>query len=352
MVEIARALASDAKIIIFDEPTSSLTDKEKEVLFRNIETMKNNGAGIIYITHKMDEVFEISDRIAVFRDGAEAGSLITDRSTIDDVTQLMIGRKLDEFFHKSNASIGNESVLTVEGLTIHGIFEDVSFSVNKGEVLGLYGLVGAGRSEIVESIFGLRRLDKGKIFVNGKQAKINSSVDALKYKMGLVPEDRKEQGLILSMSCTQNIGIPQLRNFTKHFFIQSNLENQLFRQYRDKLSIQTPDGNQKCVYLSGGNQQKIVIAKWMAMCPDLLILDEPTRGIDIGSKAEIHRLIAEMAEEGLAILVISSEMPEVIGISNRVLAVSNGRIHASFTGEEITETNLIKALTGASAQRN
>ncbi|MGI6152582.1 MAG: sugar ABC transporter ATP-binding protein [Christensenellaceae bacterium] len=348
MVEIARALAFNAKVVIFDEPTSSLTDKEKDVLFENIRRLKANNVGIIYITHKMDEVFEISDRITVFRDGSKTGDLVTDEATIDDITQLMIGRKLDAFFHKSHAEITDDKVLEVENLTIDGIFKDISFSIRKGEIVGLYGLVGAGRSEIAESIFGVRKLDRGHVKMNGKQVHIRSSADAVKHGIGLVPENRKEQGLVLRMNCTQNISMPQLKNMTKRAFLDPAKENRLFEEYREKLSIMTPGGYQKCVFLSGGNQQKVIIGKWIATHPKLLILDEPTKGIDVGSKAEIHKLIATMAEDGLAILVISSEMPEIMGVSNRILTMSNGQINGAFERDEITEENLIKAITQVS----
>lgn len=344
MVEIARALAYGAKVVIFDEPTSSLTEKEKNILFRNIEKLKNKGVGIIYITHKMDEVFEISDRITVFRDGTKTGTLITSESELSQVTELMIGRTLDDYFHKCKAKRGKE-ILRVEGLYKRNYFSDISFSLYEGEVVGLYGLVGAGRSEMVESIFGVRSLDSGKIYMDGKEINIRNSRDAVRNKIGFVPENRKEQGLVLGMSCRDNISLAKLPWIQNNGFIKNDEESTIFDEYKKKLSISTPGPLQKAVNLSGGNQQKIVIAKWMCMSPKVFILDEPTRGIDVGSKAEIHKLIADMAEAGIAVLVISSEMPEIMGISNRIITMREGRITGEFTDSEVSETKLINAIT-------
>jgi len=343
MVEIARALSQGTKVIIFDEPTSSLTEAEKDILFENIRRLQAKNVAIIYITHKMDEVFEIADRIAVLRDGKNSGGLVTKEAKLDDIIQLMIGRIVDDYFHKNQAEKGKE-VLRVEGFTKHGLFEDISFSVSKGEVVGLYGLVGAGRSEVAETIFGARPLDSGSIYLEGQHVRIRSTRDAVAHGMGFVPEDRKQQGLILQMSCRDNTSIAKLPWINTLGFVDRSQEKSIFEDFKGKLSISTPSPLQRVVKLSGGNQQKIVIAKWMTLNPKLLILDEPTRGIDVGSKAEIHKLIARLAEAGMAILVISSEMPEIMGVSDRIIAMREGRVTGTFEGDQITEANLITAI--------
>lgn len=343
MVEIARALSQGTKVIIFDEPTSSLTEKEKDILFDNIRRLKARGVAIIYITHKMDEVFEISDRITVLRDGKNSGELVTKEAKLDDIIQLMIGRVVDDYFHKNQAEKGDE-VLRVEGLTKAGLFEDISLSIRAGEVVGLYGLVGAGRSEVAETIFGARSADAGTIYLKGEQIKIGSTKDAVAAGMGFVPEDRKQQGLVLQMSCRDNMSIAKLPWINTLGMVDRTQERSIFDDYQSKLSISTPSPLQRVVKLSGGNQQKIVIGKWMSLDPKVLILDEPTRGIDVGSKAEIHKLIAQLAESGMAVLVISSEMPEIMGVSDRIVAMRSGRITGTFTGDEITESNLITAI--------
>jgi len=343
MVEIARALSQGTKIIIFDEPTSSLTEAEKDILFENIRRFKAKGVAIIYITHKMDEVFEISDRVTVLRDGKNSGELITKQAKLDDIIQLMIGRVVDEYFHKNQAEKGDE-VLRIEGLTKNGLFEDVSFSIRSGEVVGLYGLVGAGRSEVAETVFGVRQADAGNVYLHGRPVKINSSKDAVRLGMGFVPEDRKQQGLVLQMTCRDNTSIAKLPWINTFGMVDRTQERAIFEDYRGKLSISTPSALQRVVKLSGGNQQKIVIAKWMSLNPGVLILDEPTRGIDVGSKAEIHKLIAQLAESGMAVLVISSEMPEIMGVSDRIIAMREGRVTGTFADDEITEENLINAI--------
>jgi ribose transport system ATP-binding protein len=344
MVEIARSLSVGAKVVIFDEPTSSLTDTEKDVLFRDIRRMREDKVAIIYISHKMDEVFEISDRVTVLRDGKNRGSLITKDAQLEDITQLMIGRVLEDYFHKNQAKKGKE-VLRVEKLTQKGLYRDVSFSIREGEVVGLYGLVGAGRSEIAESIFGLRDPESGKIFVGGKEVRVRNSRDAVHLGMGFVPEDRKQQGLVVKMSCAENVSLAKLDRISRiGGFLRKTDELKNFEEYQKKLRIVTPSPDQRVFFLSGGNQQKIVIAKWMCIDPRLLILDEPTRGIDVGSKAEIHHIIAELAESGMAVLIISSEMPEIMGICDRIVSVRSGEITGDFQDTEITEKKLLDAI--------
>jgi len=345
MVEIARALTVEAKAVIFDEPTASLTDAEKVVLFDVIEDLKNHGVGIIYISHRMEEIFKITDRISVLRDGQYRGTLITAETDEDEITQLMIGRKLDLTRNASHHEIGDVA-LEVRNLSCGKLFHDVSFEVRRGEVVGFYGLVGAGRTEIAETLFGLREPTGGQILLDGQQTMIHSPADAIQKGISLVPEDRKGQGLVLGMNCRDNMTLPQVSDLKAGPFVAEGAEIAIFDQYRDRLDIRTPGWKQQVGNLSGGNQQKIVIGKWLSMHPNVLIVDEPTRGIDVGSKSEIHNLIRDLAAQGYAVIVISSEMPEVLHVSDRIVAMFSGEIIRTFTSEEVTEDNLIQAISG------
>lgn len=345
MVEIARALTVEPRAVIFDEPTASLTDAEKVVLFEVIADLQSRGVGVIYISHRMEEIFKITDRISVLRDGQYRGTLNTAETNEEEVTQLMIGRTLDLSRNESTHELG-EVALEVRGLSCGGLFEDVSFSVRRGEVVGFYGLVGAGRTEIAETLFGLREPSAGTIHLAGEEVSIHSPADAIKRGISLVPEDRKGQGLILGMNCRDNMTLPQVSDLTAGPFVSDGAEVAIFDQYRDKLDIRTPGWRQLVGNLSGGNQQKIVIGKWLSMRPEVLIVDEPTRGIDVGSKSEIHNLIRELAAQGYAVIVISSEMPEVLHVSDRIVAMFSGRVMREFTAEEVTEDSLIQAISG------
>jgi ABC-type sugar transport system ATPase subunit len=345
MVEIARALTVDARVVVFDEPTASLTDAEKVVLFEIINDLKARGVGIVYISHRMDEIFTLSDRITVLRDGAYRGTLTTADTNEDEVTRLMIGRSLDLSRDTAEHSLG-EVVLEVRDLSCAPLFKKISFSVRAGEVVGFYGLVGAGRTEIAETLFGLRSPDSGEILVDGSPVQINAPADAIKLGISLVPENRKEQGLVLSMNCRDNMTLPQVQNLTTGPFVSSGAEIAIFDKYRDKLEIKTPSWRQTTRVLSGGNQQKIVIGKWLSMHPRVLIVDEPTRGIDVGSKSEIHMLLRTLAAQGYAVIVISSEMPEVLRVSDRIVAMYSGRIMREFTAEQVTEDSLVQAISG------
>ncbi|WP_425102416.1 sugar ABC transporter ATP-binding protein [Tropicibacter sp. S64] len=350
MVEIARALTVDAKAVIFDEPTASLTDAEKVVLFDVIADLQRDGVGIIYISHRMEEIFKITDRISVLRDGQYQGTVQTRDTDEESVTQLMIGRKLDLSRNAVHHELGDVA-LEVRGLSCGDLFNDVSFEVRRGEVLGFYGLVGAGRTEIAETLFGLRDPSAGQIFLDGEEARIHSPVDAIARGIGLVPEDRKGQGLVLGMNCRDNMTLPQVDDLKAGPFMAEGAEVAIFDQYRDKLDIRTPGWRQKVGNLSGGNQQKIVIGKWLSMHPNVLIVDEPTRGIDVGSKSEIHKLLRELAAQGYAVIVISSEMPEVLHVSDRIVAMYSGRVMRTFTSEEVTEDSLIQAISGIGGDR-
>jgi ABC-type sugar transport system ATPase subunit len=345
MVEIARALTVDAKAVIFDEPTASLTDAEKIVLFDVIADLQSHGVGIVYISHRMEEIFKITDRISVLRDGSYRGTVNTAESDEESITQLMIGRKLDLSRNKSHHELGDVA-LEVRGLSCGHLYKDVNFEVRRGEVVGFYGLVGAGRTEIAETLFGLRNPSAGQILLNGKETEIHSPYDAIEKGISLVPEDRKGQGLVLGMNCRDNMTLPQVDDLKAGPFVADGAEIAIFDQYRDKLDIRTPGWKQLVGNLSGGNQQKIVIGKWLSMHPEVLIVDEPTRGIDVGSKSEIHNLIRELAAQGYAVIVISSEMPEVLHVSDRIVAMYSGRIIRTFTSEEVTEDNLIQAISG------
>lgn len=350
MVEIARALTVKAKAVIFDEPTASLTDAEKVVLFDVIADLKSRGVGVIYISHRMEEIFHMTDRISILRDGQYRGTLKTSDTIEEELTQLMIGRKLDLSRRANHAEVGDVA-LEVRSLSCGRLYQDVSFEVRRGEVLGFYGLVGAGRTEIAETLFGLRDPDKGQILLDGEEVRINSPVDAIAKGISLVPEDRKGQGLILGMNCRDNMTLPQVDDLKAGPFVAEGAEIAIFDQYREKLDIRTPGWRQKVGNLSGGNQQKIVIGKWLSMHPNVLIVDEPTRGIDVGSKSEIHNLIRDLAAHGFAVIVISSEMPEVLHVSDRIVAMHHGRVIRTFTSEEVTEESLVQAISGITADK-
>lgn len=349
MVEIARALTVDAKVVVFDEPTASLTDAEKVVLFDIIADLKSQGVGIVYISHRMDEIFTLSDRITVLRDGQYRGTLVTADTNEDEVTRLMIGRSLDLSRDEVAPEFG-KTMLEVRNLSCAPLFEDVSFTVRTGEVVGFYGLVGAGRTEIAETLFGLRTPDAGEILIDGQAVNITSPRDAIGLGISLVPENRKEQGLVLQMNCRDNITLPQVQDLNAGPFVSQGAELSIFEKYRKKLEIKTPSWKQQVGFLSGGNQQKIVIGKWLSMNPRVLIVDEPTRGIDVGSKSEIHMLLRDLASQGYAVIVISSEMPEVLRVSDRIVAMYHGRIMREFDISEVTEDSLVQAISGIKAE--
>ena len=345
MVEIAKALVGETKLLVLDEPTAVISGREAELLFERVKRLRDEGVCIIYISHRMEEIFKITDRITVLRDGQHRGTLNTADTDEDEITQLMIGRALDLSRNVSLHELGDVA-LEVKGLGCAGLFNNVSFKVRRGEVVGFYSLVGAGRTEIAETLFGLREPTAGKILLDGNETRISSPVDAIANGISLVPEDRKGQGLILGMNCRDNMTLPQVDDLTAGPFVAPGEEVDIFDRYKDRLDIRPPSWRQQAKNLSGGNQQKIVIGKWLAMKPKILIVDEPTRGIDIGSKSEIHNLIRELAAQGYAVIVISSEMPEVLHVSDRIIAMYHGEISRTFTTDEVTEDNLIQAISG------
>ncbi len=326
MVEIAKAVSYESDILIMDEPTSALTEREVEHLFKIIRRLKADGKGIIYITHKMNELFEIADEVSVFRDGKYIDTKKSSEVTRDEIIKMMVGREITQMFPKETVPIG-DVVLSVKNLSLNGVFKDVSFDVRAGEILGIAGLVGSGRSNIAETIFGVTPADSGTISIKGKEVSIRSSADAMAHHMAFLTEDRKETGCFLLLDVQQNVQMAVLQNrYVKNGFVQQKVLAKDAIEVARTLRVRTPDMHEPIINLSGGNQQKVLIARWLLTRPKILILDEPTRGIDVGAKAEIHRLISKLAGEGVAVIMISSEMPEVLGMSDRIMVVHEGRI--------------------------
>ncbi len=344
MIEIARAVSSDARVIIMDEPTSALSEHEVNTLFQVIAALKQRGVGIIYITHRLEEVFQVADRITVLRDGKHVGDLPISEADKEKVVQMMVGRSLN-LFPKEPVPVGEE-VIRVEGFSRHGAFSDISFSVRKGEILGMAGLMGAGRTEISRAIFGVDPRDSGEVYVEGHKVSINSPIDAIRSGLGLVPEDRKLQALILSMAVRENITLAHLRDFARAGIVSKARERKDAVRRVQELDIRTPSVEQKVANLSGGNQQKVVIAKWLGVRPKVLVLDEPTRGIDVGAKAAIHSLMCKLAASGVGIVMISSELPEIMAMSDRIIVLHEGTITARLTREQATQNTIMMAATG------
>ena len=347
MVEIARVLSSETKVLIMDEPTSSISKKETEILFRLINDLKESGVSIIYISHRMEELFEICDRITIMRDGKTISTLNTkDVSSEEELVNLMIDRKLDQFFPKRKVEI-KEEIMRVENLTKNNVFNDISFNIRKGEILGIGGLVGSKRSEIVEAIFGLRTYDSGKIYLNNEEVKFKTPSDAIENGLGLITEDRKGTGLFLQMSVKENTTMSVLKKISKFkSIIDRKKEKDILEKYIEALKIKTPHMNQVIQSLSGGNQQKAIIARWLLLQPDILIMDEPTRGIDVNAKAEIYNLMGDLVESGVSIIMISSEIPELISMSDRIMVMREGHISGFLEGEEMVENNVLKLAFG------
>ena len=344
MMEIAKATSFNSSIIIMDEPTSAISDTEVDILFNLIRSLKDRGKSIVYISHKLDEIFRISDRITVLRDGGFVASEDTGNMNQDKLINLMVGREISEIFPKEESSIGNV-LLEVEDLECKGAFKGVSFTVKKGEILGIAGLMGAGRTEVVETIFGIRNKSNGTIKINGSVVNIESPADAIQHGMAFIPEDRKNFGLILKRSVKENITLLKLKYFSRFLVIQKRRENKAVDNSIKILGIKTPRKEQNVANLSGGNQQKVVIAKWLLAEPDILILDEPTRGIDVGSKAEIHKLISQLAVEGKAVIMVSSELPEIMGMSDRVIIMHDGQLTGELPREKFTQERIMRLAT-------
>ena len=347
MIEIIKAVSFRAKMIVMDEPTSSLTEKEVEFLFQTIGRLKEQGVGIVYISHRMNELFTITDRITVLRDGALIGTVRTKETTTDRLISMMVGRELTQYYIKDSAPVsGGEVVLSVRNLSKKGVLNDVSFEVRKGEILGFAGLVGAGRSELMKCIFGLDSFDKGEIRIDGRPLTVRTPNDAIKNGIVYVTENRKEEGLFLIRSVQYNITIKLLDQFIKWFRVNARFENQKTRQFINELSIKTPSPDQEVRNLSGGNQQKVLISRWLATNPRVLILDEPTRGVDVGAKAEIYAIMNRLVKEGVSIIMISSELPEVINMSDRIAVMYKGGIRTILHRDEFSQETIMHYATG------
>lgn len=346
MIEIAKAISSNAKVIIFDEPTAALTDSEIEELFKVIHDLREKGTGMIYISHRMDEINAISDRVVVMRDGEYVGTLITKECTKNDIVKLMVGRTIfSEPKTHSNVAKDAPVVLKVENLNRGKHVRNVSFELRKGEILGFSGLMGAGRTETARLIFGADKMDSGKIFINGKEVVIKSPADAVKAGIGYLSEDRKRFGLIVDKSVEENTVIASLQKFTKGLFIDRAKSKEVSEKYIKELKTKTPGAYQIVKKLSGGNQQKVVIAKWLVEDSDILIFDEPTRGIDVGAKSEIYTLMEELVKMGKSIIMISSELPEVLRMSDRVIVMCEGRITGVLDISEANQEVIMESAT-------
>lgn len=336
MLEILKELSLDARILVMDEPTSSLTEPEVRNLFRIIKRLNQQGITIIYISHRMEEVFEIGDYITILRDGELTGEWSLREIKPKDVISAMVGREINRLFPKETVAIG-DTVLEAEGLGSKGKFHDISFRLKKGEILGVSGLVGAGRTEMAMAIFGALPLTEGRLYLHGEPVRIRSPKDAIRHRIAYVPEDRKNLGLDLDSRICNNISLTNMDRITKCGLLSSRLEREVANQMVRKLKIKTPSIYQEVGNLSGGNQQKVVLAKWLSRELDVLILDEPTRGVDIGAKEEIHKLIVQLAKEGLGIILISSEMPEVLGMSDRIMVIHEGEQKAILDAKDATQ---------------
>ncbi|QNK42436.1 sugar ABC transporter ATP-binding protein [Caproicibacter fermentans] len=349
MVEIAKSFSLNAKILILDEPTSSLSEKEVEVLFSTIQDLKNQGLGIVFITHKMAEVFQLCDAITIMRDGTYMGTRQSDSCTEAELISLMVGRDLGNYYVRTFNEPG-PVVLEAKDICAGKKVQHCSFFVNSGEILGFYGLVGAGRSELMKAITGLDPMDSGEIYLNGKQVKKPDPIFMQHMGVALVPENRKTEGLLLNNTITFNISLPIIEQIIRHLHVNTAKEREIVEESIQTLQIKTPSANVNCSTMSGGNQQKILLAKWLATKPKVLILDEPTRGIDVGAKAEIYTIINELAKAGLAIIMISSEMPEIMNMSDRVVIMKESRIAAIFERGEYSQELILKHAMGSEQQ--
>lgn len=345
MIEIAKALMVDAKVIIMDEPTAALTQSETEVLFQVVRSLKEKGVSIVYISHRMEEIFELCDRITVLRDGSYIDTKRIQDTDMNDVVKMMIGREIGERYPLREASIG-EVVFKVEGLTCPGVFKDVSFEVHAGEVLGVSGLMGAGRTEIMQAIFGNMPHVTGKLFLNGEEIHNHNPGQAMKNGIGFITEDRKTEGLMLEESIRKNISLANLGRISRRGVLRKKEERELVQKGIEELHIKCFGPEHECGRLSGGNQQKVVFAKWIYTDPKVLILDEPTRGVDIGAKKEIYNIINDLAAKGVAIIMVSSELPEVLGMADRIMVVREGLVRGILSMEEADQENIMILATG------
>lgn len=344
MIEVAKALSMNANIIVMDEPTSALGNREIEQLFKTIKKLKNRGISVIYISHRLEELWEIADRVTVLRDGHHVATSDLKAMTKDELIKLMVGRDLTEQFPKRDVALGAE-ILRVEGLSKRGVLDQISFNLRRGEVVGFAGLVGSGRTELMRCLFGAERFEQGKIYIEENEVEIKSPQDAIKQGIGFITEDRKRQGLMLIRPVKENMTITDLNQFIKRLFIDRRQEEATAESLVEKLRIKTPSLEQEVRYLSGGNQQKIVIAKWLLKNAKILIFDEPTRGIDVGAKKEVYNLINMLVKNGAGVIMVSSELPEIIGMSDRIYIMSHGRITGELTAQEASQEKILKYAT-------
>ena len=348
LVAIARALSVDARVVIMDEPTAALSHKEIEELYELVERLKSEGRAILFISHKFDEIFRIADRYTVFRDGQHVGEGLIAEIDEGELVRLMVGRSVDQIFPPRDHRVGDE-VLAVSGYSHPTEFQDISFTLRKGEILGFYGLVGAGRSEVMQALFGVTKPSGGEIRIDGTAHQVRSPSDAIDAGIVYVPEERGRQGAVIGLPIFQNVTLPSLAQTSRRGFLKLSEEFALTREYTERLDLRAASLDQDVGNLSGGNQQKVVIAKWLATKPRVIILDEPTKGIDIGSKAAVHAFMAELAAQGLAVIMVSSEIPEVLGMSDRVIVMREGLIAAELTGDELTPETLVRHAAGIGA---
>ncbi|MDP0382676.1 sugar ABC transporter ATP-binding protein [Glaesserella parasuis] len=346
LVAIATAVSNDAKIIIMDEPTTALTEMEVEQLYKIIDAVKKRGITIIFISHKLDEVFKVSDEITVIRDGQYVGTKATTDVTKEELISMMVGRDMSEMFQRERFELPDEIVLEIKNFTRAGKYEDVSFSVRKGEIFGIAGLVGAGRSEIVESLFGYKPADSGEIYIHGKKVEINNPLDAMEHKIGFVTEDRKLTGLFLNLNIIDNMIMPQMSPYLEHFLISVDKSHKTANEQKDKLKIKAPDVEVITNNLSGGNQQKVLLARWLLLEPEILILDEPTKGIDVGAKAELYKLMVELSKQGKTIIMITSDMLELLSMSDRVMVMHEGHKVGIIPHQELSQERVLAFASG------
>lgn len=346
LVAIARALSFRPRLLIMDEPTASLSEHEVKVLFDVMRKLKSENAGVVFISHHLDEVFEIADRVTVLRDGQYVGTTPITEVNRETLVSMMVGRRVDTLYPKVHEpDPESDVVLEVDGLSLGNRLHNISFKLRRGEILGISGLVGASRSELLQCIFGAIPFTKGSIRLEGREVRFSSPNEAVEHGLALVPEDRGEQGLHLDMSVRENITLPHLKRFFQRLRMNRSAEREVSNSLIERLAIKTPDSEQLVAFLSGGNQQKVAIAKWLVSEPKVLILDEPTKGVDVGAKSEIHRLMSELAAKGVGIIMVSSDLPEVLGMSDRVLVMSDGAITAEFTRAEATPDKIMMAAT-------
>jgi rhamnose transport system ATP-binding protein len=345
LVAIARALSVEAKIVIMDEPTASLSYKEVEELYAIVAKLKREGKAILFISHKFEEVFRIADRYAVFRDGKAVGTGLISEATPDRLISMMVGRSVDHIFPKVEVPLG-ETVFAVTGLSHPTEFADITFELRRGEILGFYGLVGSGRSELMQALFGLTRTSAGEVMLDGKTVRFARPADAVAAGVVYVPEERQRQGAVLPMPIYQNMTLPSLGRVSKNGFLEMAREFDLARRYAERLELRASSLSQEVGTLSGGNQQKVVIGKWLATEPRVIILDEPTKGIDVGSKAAVHAFMGELTANGLAVIMVSSELPEILGMADRVIVMRDGRIANVFHREGLTAETVVRTATG------